>query len=59
MKNVVVLDVRSAANLEAFLIKQGVLFLARLQRFRRVQRLAQAIARLICRRLIKSIVHHF
>ena len=30
MKNIVVLDVRSAAHLEAFLIKQGMLFLARL-----------------------------
>ena len=47
-KNVVVLDVRSAAHLEAFLIKQGVVFLARLQRFRRVQRHARAIGRLIC-----------
>ena len=28
IKNIVALDVRSAAHLEAFLIKQGVLFLA-------------------------------
>ena len=37
---------RSAAHLEAFLIKQGVLFLARLC-FRRVQRRACAIAHLM------------
>ena len=30
IKNTVVLDVRSAAHIEAFLIKQGVLFLAHL-----------------------------
>ena len=52
IRNVVVLDVRSATRLEAFLIKQGVLFFARLQCFRRVRRLARAIARLICRSLI-------
>ena len=48
IKNVVVLDVRSVAHLEAFLIKQDVLLLARVQCFRRVQRRASAIARLIC-----------
>ena len=51
IKNVVVLDVRSAAHLEAFLIKQGVLFSACLQCFSHVQRHARAIARLICRSL--------
>ena len=51
MKNVVVLGVRSAAHLEAFWIKQGVLFLARLC-FRRVQRRARTIARIIWRNLI-------
>ena len=47
VKNVVVLDVRSAAHLEAFLIKQGLLFFACLQCFRCVQRRARAIARLM------------
>ena len=51
IKNVVFLDVRSAAHLEAFWIKQGVLFLARLC-FRRVQRRACTIARIIWRNLI-------
>ena len=51
IRNVVVLDVRSATHLETFLIKQGVLFFARLQCFRRVQRRARAIACLICRSL--------
>ena len=50
IKNVV-LDVRSAAHFETFLIKQGVLFLAHLKCFRRLQRRARAIARLICRSL--------
>ena len=51
IKNVVVLDVRSAAHLEAFLIKQGVLFFAGLYSLRRAERRARAIARLICRSL--------
>ena len=42
---------RSAARLEAFFIKQGVLFFARLQCSRRVRRRARAIARLICQSL--------
>ena len=50
IKKVVVLDLRSPAPLEAFLIKQGMLFLAHLC-FRRVQRHARAIACLICRSL--------
>ena len=54
IRNVVVLDVRSVAHLEAFLIKQDVLFFARLQRFRQVQRRARAIACLICRSLCYS-----
>ena len=51
IKNVVVLDVRSAAHLESFLMKQGVLFLARLQHFGRAQGRARAIAHLISRSL--------
>ena len=51
IKNFVVLDVRSATHLEALLIKQGMLFLAHLYCFRRVQRWARAIAHLICRSL--------
>ena len=47
IKNVAVLDVQSAAHLEAFLMKQGVLLLACLQCFRRVQRHASVIACLI------------
>ena len=43
---------QSAAHLEAFLIKQGLLFLAHLKCFGHVQRRAHAIARLICRSLI-------
>ena len=42
---------RSAAQLEVSLIKQGALFLARLQCLRRVQKRARAIARLIYRNL--------
>ena len=52
IRKVAVLDLRSATCLEAFLIKQGVPFFARLQCFWRVQRRAHAIARLICRSLI-------
>ena len=37
---------RSATRLEAFLIKQGMLFFARLQCFRRVRSRARAIERL-------------
>ena len=48
IKNVV-LDLRSAVHLEAFLIKEGVPFLGRLECFRRVQRRTCAIACLICR----------
>ena len=51
IKNVV-LDVQSAAHLEAFLIKQGVLFFACLQYFRHAQRHVHAITCLICRSLI-------
>ena len=54
MIKIVVLDVRSATHLEAFLIKQGVLFFALLERFRRVQRSARAIAHLICRNLFTT-----
>ena len=39
---------QSAAHLEAFLIKQGMLFLAHLKGFKRVQRHVRVIARLIC-----------
>ena len=51
VKNVVVLDVQSATHLEAFLIKQGVLFFARLQCFMCAQRHALAIACLVCQSL--------
>ena len=50
IKNII-LDMRSATLLEAFLIKQSVLFFAHRQCFRRAQRHARAIARLICRSL--------
>ena len=55
IKNAVVLDVGSAAHLQAFLIKQGVLFFARLQCFRRVQRLA----RLICQSLLYKFIFSY
>ena len=51
IKNVAVLHVWSAAHLEAFLLKQGMLFLARLKCFRHAQRYASAIAHLICQSL--------
>ena len=60
IKNVV-LDVRSAAHLKAFWIKQGVLFFARLLCFKCVQRRARVIARLICRSYIYTsnrTIHH-
>ena len=46
---------RSATLLEAFLIKQGVLFFAHRQCFRRAQRHARAIARL----MPKPVFHNF
>ena len=46
-KNVAVLGMRSDALLDDFLIKQGMLFFARLQCFRHVQRRARAITPLI------------
>ena len=52
IKNVIVLDVQSAAYLEAFLIKQGMLFSARLQCIRHSQRHVRAIAHLICQSLL-------
>ena len=48
IKNFAVLGVWSAAHLEAFLIKQGMLFFVRLQCFRHVQRHAHVITHLIC-----------
>ena len=51
IKNVV-LDMRSAARLEIFLIKQGVFFLARLWWFRCVQRHVRTIAHLIYLNLV-------
>ena len=51
IKKVFVLEVRSAAHVKAFCIKQGVLFLHVSKWFRRVQRRARAITRLICRSL--------
>ena len=52
IKNVVLLDVRSAAHVEAFLIKEGVLFFARHLCFKCVQRREDAITRLIYRSLL-------
>ena len=54
IKNII-LDMRSATLLEAFLIKQGVLFFAHRQCFRRAQRHARAIARL----MPKPVFHNF
>ena len=51
IKNVVVLDMWSATHLEVFLVKQGMLFLARLC-FGHVQRHVHAIAPLIWQILI-------
>ena len=51
IRNIVVLGMQSAAHIEAFLIKQGMLFFAHLQCFRHVRRPVRVITCLICRSL--------